>query len=376
MSSVAMRTLHILCPSMRELGGHERSYTSGLIQAAEAVGIGARVHHPNDLEGAPFGEIGRHLDMPAELRGSQIATRLSNKVNRVRRSTAIRRSLALAGPDDAVFVHTAGFRDALSIASNARSRTGLLLRFDHYDRPDAVRALETIGEFARSGSVALFTDSRDLAEDFTARTGVEFTLAPPPASTVPKRTRLKSLVFGYLGGARPQKGFNKLPAVIAAVRSALPEAKFIIQAYAHSEDRSEDEMDATTREIEAIPGVELIRSVTTDEDHAALANKCDVVLTPYDRSVYRRVTSGVFVEGLVSGAAAVTQTGTWMAREAGRFGLERAVCIDFDDPKQIVDGARRALGSLDAPIPRTEEWAEVHSYKEVFDRFCGRMKWR
>jgi hypothetical protein len=266
-------------------------------------------------------------------------------------------------------VHTAGYSDLVTIARAAARMRGplaLVLRFDHFDDPYAVNALRRAVDACSRAHVGLATDSEDLAADFERITGARFHLARPPVAVItPARLSPASSdgpVFGAFGGARRNKGFHRLPAIIDAVSAAAPTARFLIQAYAHPADQPSEDVSSARRALAARPRVTLIDSVMSPDAYADALTRCDALLLPYDPHAYRRVTSGVFVEGMAAGKAALIPSAGWMAAEAERGSLSRAAHVDFDDAGSIMAGVRRALSAIAAPCPATAAWAIQHSF--------------
>src|SRR3989344_6122135 len=57
--------------------------------------------------------------------------------------------------------------------------------------------------------------------------------------------------------------------------------------------------------------------------------EADIILLPYDPSIYRSGTSGVFVEAIIAGKIPVVKEGSWLSYELKRFSLEELV-IDWE----------------------------------------------
>lgn len=55
------------------------------------------------------------------------------------------------------------------------------------------------------------------------------------------------------------------------------------------------------------------------------------IFLPYDPTIYRSSTSGIFIESICAGVIPIVSEGTWMADELKIFGLEELV-VDWSDP--------------------------------------------
>lgn len=364
------RTLHIICPELRHSAGHDLAYTLGIASAAHKAGVNVRIHHPGHQDIPPEDGDSQAWSLPADPSGTKLPTRLIRKARETMRRTSYAGIFKSMKGEDIAFAHTVGFREAFLLASAARDkRFALLQRFDHYDDVRAIAAFQTTAQLARKFGIALLTDSEDLAEEFARLSGQDLHTLPPPLPRQKLLPRSPNATFGYLGAGRVQKGFTRLPEIINAIRQHIPEADFLIQSYAHPDDENTDAIAAVRVKLASTDRVQLVDTITTDRQYAAILGQCSVVLTPYDKHTYRRVTSRVFVEGIAAGAAVMTTPDTWMAREASRFNLERVFAVDFLQAEQVGLSARAALASLGHLAPNTSAWMEEHS----FDRLVAKL---
>jgi glycosyltransferase involved in cell wall biosynthesis len=361
---------------MTHLAGHEAVYTEKLAHTVGENGLSALIHYPAALGAPSFAAPSRETDFPAPVDARGLAGRIGRFLAERQRRKAFASLYAAMGPDDAALIHTADFASLLSAmaAKPPQGRLALICRFDHYDEPGAIEALKRIADQARTSGTALLTDSASLSADFSALTGYPFrTVAPPTEFTREVETK-DAPVFGFFGGGRPQKGFERLPGIIEAIRGLLPEARFLIQYYPHPDDPPGSAQDALTR-LRAMEGVEIVEGFTAPAVHEHMVRRCVAVLLPYDRKVYRRVTSGIFVEALASGAAALVPQASWMANETEQHGLERALVLDFHDPDAIARAAVEAGTRHSRAAPNIERWAAGHSYDALFRAVCEALSW-
>lgn len=370
--AIPTRTLHIICPGLRHTAGHELPYTLGMATAAQKAGLAVRIHHPG-LQAIPStaGES-RVWPLPADPKGHSLQTRVIRKVREAIRRKTYGEIFKSMRTDDLAFAHTVGFREALFLASAAREKSfALLQRFDHNDDTPAIAALQATAKLATKFGITLLTDSDDLAEDFASLSQQRVHTLPPPLPDQGPHPSLAAATFGFLGAGRVQKGFTHLPEIITAIRHHVPEADFLIQFYTHPDDEKADVIAATRMKLSTMERVRLVEGVQDDGQYAAVLGQCNVVLTPYDRHTYRRVTSRVFVEGLAIGAAVMTTQDTWMAREATRFNLERAFPVDFSQTDEVGRAARAALASIAKPGPNTSAWLGDHSFEQLVAKLLG-----
>jgi hypothetical protein len=72
------------------------------------------------------------------------------------------------------------------------------------------------------------------------------------------------------------------------------------------------------------------KSYLSRKDYIKLLLSSNIILLPYDPSIYKTATSGIFVESIMAGALPIVRNGTWMEHELKKFGLD-ALAIDKDD---------------------------------------------
>ena len=372
---IPSRTLHIICPGLRHAAGHDLAYTLGMAAAARKAGLAVLIHHPGQQDISSTDGESRAWPLPADPKGANLTTRVIRKTWETVRRTSYAAIFRSMQANDLAFAHTVGFREAFLLASTARNkRFALLQRFDHYDDVQAIAAFKTTAKLAARAGITLFTDSEDLATEFGRISGRELLTLPPPLPRQQPLPRTAKATFGFLGAARAQKGFMLLPDTIAAIQRQVPEADFLIQGYAHPDDTKGDAVDTVRRKLASMNRVRLIDTVTNDIQNAALLDQSSVILTPYDKHTYRRVTSRVFVEGLAAGAGVMTTTDTWMAHEASRFNLERAFPVDFSNAGDVGRAARAALASVGKPAPHTSAWLEEHSFDQLISKLLGALE--
>lgn len=344
-----------------------------MASAAQKAGLAVRIHHPG-LQSIPStaGES-QVWPLTADPKGDGLQTRVIRKVRETLRRKTYGEIFNAMRTDDLAFAHTVGFREAFLIASTANGAAhgksfALLQRFDHYDDAPAIAAFQATAKLAAKAGITLLTDSDDLAKEFARISQQRLHVLPPPLPQQSPRPRPTTATFAFLGAGRVQKGFTRLPEIITAIRHQVPEADFLIQSYAHPDDESAELGAATRKQLSAMERVRLVEGVQDDDQYAAILDQSTVVLTPYDRNTYRRVTSRVFVEGLAVGAAVMTTQDTWMASEASRFNLERAFPVDFSQGDEVGRAARAALASIGKPSPNTSTWLEDHSFEQLISK--------
>lgn len=90
--------------------------------------------------------------------------------------------------------------------------------------------------------------------------------------------------------------------------------------------------------------IDFVNDPLPREEYLKLLSMSDVILLPYDQTVYAESTSGVFVEAIVAGKIPLVSDKTWMAFELRKNNLEELI-IDWnrsDILKLILDISKNA----------------------------------
>jgi glycosyltransferase involved in cell wall biosynthesis len=175
----------------------------------------------------------------------------------------------------------------------------------------------------------LFADTESLAGQFRDLAGLPVRPVPLPV-IVPDRRQappvgLPHVVFA--GGARLEKGYQHLPAALAAVSGR---ARFTIQSGAVG-PQDDPLVQRAHRALLAQRGAEvtIIEHPLEPHAYAELLYSADLLLLPYDGATYGARSSGILAEALALGLPAVVPAGCWMAEVAAP---DRAVAFAPGSP--------------------------------------------
>jgi len=190
----------------------------------------------------------------------------------------------------------------------------------------------------------LLTDSEPLSEDYARVYRHRIVTLPIPINgfifsadsdvaishdTIHMRyglTRGGGICIGYMGDARAAKGFLLLPELIRRVLADTSvEAKFIIQCPNSASGYDNGQPANGVAELRGLAQqagdrVILIPERLSERDYADLLRYLDIVLIPYLDAKYAEATSGIFAEALALSKPVVVPSNTWMARELSRSG--------------------------------------------------------
>jgi glycosyltransferase involved in cell wall biosynthesis len=346
----------IIDSGMRNVGGHNFSYTRAVQKELEARGYGVDVlvhrSFPDELARTsgyqPTFEAGAYDFGPdSGLIAQMKFFRHRSRIFAAELSSALRE--LDANRYALLFSHTLndfelmGWRDVATDLP-ASARVMLLLRntprFLHVSRmklalhpywrikPQSLRAIHG----ALGSRFTLATDSELLTEDYASIFAGKIVTLPIPInahvlglSPPAVQTRHSPITLGYLGDARASKGFPLLPSLVRALTDKFGDrVRFRIQCppSASGTEAAIPEGLAELRAIaSAVPDrLTLIEEKLSEEDYAALMGSLDIVLIPYRVHGYVEPTSGIFAEAAALGKPVVVPGGTWMARELRRYG--------------------------------------------------------
>ncbi|HUY93178.1 MAG TPA: hypothetical protein VMV10_30900 [Pirellulales bacterium] len=295
---------------------------------------------------------------------------------------------------DVFFINTlrhwalAGVVDWLeSLPLSQRPWVVLVLHFTAFPDPNAPseslkyfqNAFQRIESSAARDRILLMADSEELVDEYGAiNNRLRFALAPIPHA--PSQRCLShgdesKLRLGYIGEARENKGFHLLPYVLnRAFESPFADRiRFHIHAYS-SDPQSPFYRQIVPRLVR--PNVELYREKLTDDEYDDLLSRLDIVLFPYTRANYHAQTSGIFSEAMAHGKTAIVPRGTWMARQAAKFG--GGLAFSPEDPVDLWRQVACAVEShaqfaAEAEI-RSKRWNAFHNASNLVKMIADFLK--
>jgi glycosyltransferase involved in cell wall biosynthesis len=173
-------------------------------------------------------------------------------------------------------------------------------------------------------------------------------------------------LVGILGGARPEKGSHLIPAVIRASRKLKP-IDFAIQL---ANEQLSAEAFADLCDVQGEPGVEVAHGPLDQKTYRSLLARCDLLLLPYQRTPYKKRTSGIFVEAALTGRPVVVPSGTWMGNQV-TAGAAAGTVYDGDDPTAIaaalIRGAEARTTLAILAKKRAPEWQRTMTLNVFLD---------
>ncbi|MCH2174006.1 hypothetical protein MK489_24760 [Myxococcota bacterium] len=243
------------------------------------------------------------------------------------------------GRDDIVFVPTLDENEMLGILDcfqrfppSAEPNWHLLFRRNIFEghapeypsqitqHTDLHASLSRLQHETENLRVHLWTDTEELTTQYNAFNTVEFQTLPIPVGEEyrPSGTRRENATrFIYVGDARSEKGYPRLPRLIQdllADDAATHRLEFAIQSNFNL--RGGDPGSAVARaQLETLPtrSVQILTEPLDSSAYCELTLSGDACLVLYDPAAYAARSSGILVEALCAGIPVIVPASTWMS---------------------------------------------------------------
>lgn len=237
-------------------------------------------------------------------------------------------------------------------------------RDDPAPRPVPAVLRSLIAAFGRR--LRLLADTAELAALWSGKLGVPVRIAPLPV-TVPERPPRPSADLPhcvFVGGARAEKGYALLPALVTALRGR---ARFTTHS-GPVDARADPVVQRAHRSMRRMAGTDLrlIEQPLAPEAYQALLADADLLLLPYDATAYGPRSSGILAEARALGVPSVVPAGCWMETAVG----PRPDLV-FHDAADLIAVTEHALTMLPGIALEyrgaTAEWRRRHSPAALLD---------
>lgn len=340
--------LHIVEPRLSGDTGHCLSLVRALAGAAAEAGAADRL------------TIWGGTDAPAPWRGpGALKAHFRRRWRRLQAFWLLRRLLREPGR---VLVATAGTSDLVMAhwAAAGRIAPHKLFLFVHWVGAKANKTGLLTRLAQRQPNIEILAPTDAVAGLF-ARCGFITRRVPYPVETPDAATPAPFSHLLVAGGARLDKGFDKVVALVEALHARGSSIPIAVQTSAESQHLRDAALTSQLDRLRAsgYRELRLLPDALAPDAYRALFRGA-VVLQPYDASAFADRVSGVTLDALAAGAPVVTTAGTWMARQietvqAGvatadpsAHGLLRAVETVLADHAGFAARARRAGETLRA----------------------------
>lgn len=175
-------------------------------------------------------------------------------------------------------------------------------------------------ELRKHRKIQFFSDSEKRNEQYNHLLGEDvFSTLPMISSVQTKERRVKekkNVYIGFLGGLRENKGAYKLHRLVKQILAVCPEnVRIVIQTYVNPMDMQYAALKREAAKIEKIKSSRILAlpEPLAPDKYEEIFHKCDMIVLPYDRKVYRIFTSGPFSEAVTGRKIVIAPELTWMA---------------------------------------------------------------
>jgi glycosyltransferase involved in cell wall biosynthesis len=286
------------------------------------------------------------------------------------------------GPADHVFLTTAEYLQFAALAELLSTEGRDVLPFFHvrtsfdehahlntrfgYRLPQVFRRLRDLNVVGRR--VFLYAETAALAAHLESWNLVPFEVLgnPVPKGFLKVSARSdagdarRPLTIVFPGQARAEKGYVRLPAIVAGLQArddVTRPVRFVLQSSFGRYDtggsvrRRDRDRGAAREALRAFPDslVQVVDRALTNEEYFALIADADVLLLPYDAEVYRTRPSMIVSEAALFGKPVVVTAGTTLA-ELAEPGIGETASTDAD----FVDGLTKVINDYDAYRAKAE----------------------
>ena len=171
------------------------------------------------------------------------------------------------------------------------------------------------------------------------------------------------LCIGYMGDARRAKGFHLLPGLVGALLNKRDDVHFAIQCPRSASGSDDSELPEGVAELQEIRRLAedrlvLVSERLSEEDYASMFRCLDVLLIPYLLPGYTEATSGIFAEAVALGKPTVVTEKTWMAHELKKFG--GGLHVLSDDVKDLTEKVLELIETYEVYEEKSQKFSGVN----------------
>lgn len=189
-----------------------------------------------------------------------------------------------------------------------------------------------------SENLKILTDSKLLVTWFSSFFRQKVHLVPIPHTNLSSRlsgSKKREQIVCWIPGRQNEKAYNRrIICHLSQLRhSGRAPLLFVVGE------------QSKLQSVEGGIDVRLVSDVLSPNEYQYWIQECDIVLLPYDPTLYTKGTSGVFVECVCAGRIPIVTRGTWMACELSRFDLAD-LSVDWSAP-DLLAKIESIAGSLE-----------------------------
>ena len=174
-----------------------------------------------------------------------------------------------------------------------------------------------------------------------------------------KKNKNKKIQVTYLGDAREEKGFFKIPSMIKNIDN-----NFFFNIQSNSNGYDLDKYYHTIDELKKIKNLKLFNKQLNEKDYSKLLLKTDIILIPYLIENYRYRTSGIFFEGILANKIPLIPENTWMSSFYNEDKILKRLIIKNDyDLEKILNFVKINKKNISIKLSRLKKKIEASQKK-------------
>ena len=215
------------------------------------------------------------------------------------------------------FLHTLSsneFIDFLNYENFLKKNQNTYFIVYRRDPRELKEVYKLVSSIFKNNNFHLLTDSFKI-KDFLCKKKIDVKLINIPIFFENKKkffeknkNKNKKIHVTYLGDARKEKGFFKIPSMIKNIDN-----NFYFNIQSNSNGYDLDEYYRTINELKKIKNLKLFDKQLNEMDYSKLLSKSDIILIPYLIDYYRYRTSGIFFEAILASKIPIIPENTWMS---------------------------------------------------------------
>ena len=177
---------------------------------------------------------------------------------------------------------------------------------------------------------------------------------PPPNQAVcqpRERIGVAQPTVAFLGEQRGEKGYGRLPGIVRLLLARHASIRILV----HNSWEGLPEVSAELRQLAAMdPRVECLFCTLTAEQWAGVLGRSDLIVLPYDQSVYATAISGIGVEAIANGIPLAVPRHTTMERLLADHDMPGTV-FEQSDEAQVATAVGSLLAEYDTFAERARQ---------------------
>jgi glycosyltransferase involved in cell wall biosynthesis len=185
-----------------------------------------------------------------------------------------------------------------------------------------------------------------------------------------ERTRKDSLIIGFLGDGRQEKGLSIFLRSIPYLIKSQNNLKFVVQNLNPRgfSETQENEIKSLLKDVSGLSEVRVINGSLSPEEYDSLFRGIDIVVLPYDPKNYSQRASGIFMQASIYRKLVVVSSGTWLEESLKKNRASGKVFDYIENKDQTVNNLTSSILNLINEVDKYHTLAVKNS--NYYSRKC------